>query len=92
MTSILFAIVRIYHNPQMQLSKYFPSQKKWKMRLVKCLKSSVSEQPSTINTFKDPKHSWNLYDNTFIIYFNHKAKIELEHVSLSDIWNLLRFC
>ena len=50
---------------------YFRNQKKQKMWLAKCLKSSISEHPSTINMFKGPKHCLKLPYNTFIIYFNH---------------------
>ena len=33
----------------------------------KCLKSPVSEDPSTSNMGKGPKHCWNLNDSTFTI-------------------------
>ena len=37
------------------------------MWLDKCLKSPVSEDPSTSNMVNGPKHCWNLSDSTFTI-------------------------
>ena len=39
--------------------------------LGKCLKSPVSEDPSTSNMVKMPKHCWNLPHSTFIIFVHH---------------------
>ena len=43
-------------------------QKTW---LDNCLKSPVSEDPSTINMVNVPKHSCNLSDSTFVIFIDH---------------------
>ena len=39
--------------------------------LDKCLKSAVSEDPSTSNMRKGPKHYWNMNDSTFTILIDH---------------------
>ena len=39
--------------------------------LDNCLKSAVSEDPSTSNMRKGPKHYWNLNDSTFTILIDH---------------------
>ena len=38
--------------------------------LDKCLKSPVSEDPSTSNMVNGPKHCWNLNDSTFTIFID----------------------
>ena len=43
-------------------------QKTW---LDNCLKSPVSENPSTSNMVRGPKHCWNLNDNTFTKLIDH---------------------
>ena len=45
-----------------------------KARLVKCLKSSVSEHLWTINMLKCPKDCWNLHESYFIIFFDQSEK------------------
>ena len=45
-----------------------PTLKSW---LDKCLKSPVSEDPSTSNMVNMPKHCRNLHHNTFIIFIDH---------------------
>ena len=42
-----------------------------KKRLDKCLKSHVSEDPSTSNTEEGPEHCSNVQDRTFTIFINH---------------------
>ena len=37
----------------------------------KCLKSPVSDIPSTSNMVNVPKHCWNLHHSTFIIFIDH---------------------
>ena len=46
----------------------FRTSKSW---LDKCLKSPVSEDPSTSNMVNVPRHCWNLHDSTFIEFINH---------------------
>ena len=41
------------------------------MCLDKCLKRLVSEYPSTSNMVNVPKHCWNLYYSTLMIFFLH---------------------
>ena len=42
--------------------------RKW---LGKCLKSPISEDPSTSNMISRLKHCWNLHDSTFIKFIDH---------------------
>ena len=37
----------------------------------KCLKSPISEEPSTSNIVNWPKHCWNLNSSTFTIFIDH---------------------
>ena len=41
------------------------------MWLDKCLKSPLSEDPSTSDMVNGPKHCWNLNDSTFTIFIDH---------------------
>ena len=50
---------------------YFRNFRLSKTWLDHCLKSAVSEHPSTFNMLKGRKHLWNLLDGTFIIFFHH---------------------
>ena len=50
---------------------YFWTDLLRKMWLDKCLKSSVSEDPSTRNMANGPKHCWNLNSSTFVIFIDH---------------------
>ena len=52
----------------------FPKLRTLKTWLNKCLKSLVSENPSTSNVGKVPKQCWNLYHRLFIIFFSHCKK------------------
>ena len=58
-----------------------------KRRLRKCLKSPVSEHPSTSNMVRGTKHSGNLSHTTFAIFIDHWKAIGVEKVSLSDMQN-----
>ena len=40
------------------------------MRLDKCLKSPIYEDPSTSNMVNGEKHCWNLSQGTFIIFID----------------------
>ena len=46
----------------------FPKLPTLKIWLDKCLKSPVSEDPSTNNMVNAPKHVLNLHHSTFIIF------------------------
>ena len=50
-----------------------------KRRLDKCLKSHVSEDPSTSNMEDGPKNSSNVDDGIFTIFINH-----CEHKSVGE--------
>ena len=50
---------------------YFQTYGLRKTRLDKCLKSPVSEDPSTSNMVNGPKHCWNPYGTTFTIFIEH---------------------
>ena len=54
--------------------------------LDKCLKSSFSEHPSTVNMLKGAKHLLNLDGSTFITFFIDLKERDLENVSLSNMW------
>ena len=55
--------------------------------LDKCLKSPVSEDPSTSNMVNVPKHYWNLHHSTFIIFLRHWP-VNFVRKSLSYYWSL----
>ena len=68
---------------------YFGNDGVWNMCLDKCLKSSVSEQSSTVNSANGPKHYLNMYDRTFIIYFHHSGGNWVgKYLCQWDMWNL----
>ena len=50
---------------------YFRNCGLWKTWLDQCLKSVVSEYPSTSNMVNAPKHCSNLNDGTFSIFIEH---------------------
>ena len=56
------------------------------IRLDKCLKSRVSEDPLTENKAIGPKHYWYLNSRAFILFFNHCE------VSFSDTQNPKGVC
>ena len=56
-----------------------PTPKRW---LGKCLKSLVSEDPSTSNMVNVPKYCPNLHHMTFILFYITVKSFELEKVSL----------
>ena len=55
--------------------------------LDKCLKSPVSEDPSTSNMVNVRKHYWNLHHSTFIIFLRHWPG-NFVRKSLSYYWSL----
>ena len=48
--------------------QYYRLTKTW---LDHYLKSAISELLLTVNMLKCPKDLWNLYENTFIIFFHY---------------------
>ena len=50
---------------------YFPNYQLRKTWLDQCLKSPISEDPSTDNMVIGPKHCCNLNDSTFTIFIDH---------------------
>ena len=58
-------------------------------RLGKCMKSPVSEGPSTNNMANVPKHCWTLHDSTFTMFIDPcKSNSRLKSLSLA-IRNIL---
>ena len=53
---------------------YFRHYRLRKTRLLKCLKSPVSQHFSTVNLLKSPKHCWKFHHPTFIILFCNSGK------------------
>ena len=49
----------------------FPKLRTLKTLFDECLKSPVSEDPLKSNLVNGPKHCWNLYHRTFIIFIKH---------------------
>ena len=49
-----------------------------KMWLDKCVKNAVSEDPCTRNIVNCPKHSYNLDDGNFTIFFDHSEHNSVE--------------
>ena len=60
------------------IAYYFRNYRRRKMWLEYCLKTPVSENHSTVNTLKGPKHYLNLIDSTFIIFFFILIETELQ--------------
>ena len=58
----------------------------------KCLRTPLSEDPSTINMVNVPKHRWYLHHITFIIFIVTAKSIELEKVPLIDMKTLYTAC
>ena len=48
------------------------------MWLDKCVKNAVSEDPCTRNIVNCPKHSYNLDDGNFTIFFDHSEHNSVE--------------
>ena len=75
MTSHSFVIVRICHN-------------QFKCNCLKDKKSTVIQHHSTAILLKSSKHLRNLHGNTCIIFLITLGKIELQNVSVNNMWNL----
>ena len=67
----------------------FGLRKAW---LGKRLRSLVLKHGSTVNMLKNPINCWNPHDCSFIISSFTVTEVELQNVSLSDIWNLRTVC
>ena len=65
----------------------FPKLRTLKTWLDKCLKSPVSEDPSTSNMVNVRKHYWNLHHSTFIIFLRHWPG-NFVRKTLSYYWSL----
>ena len=63
-----------------------------KTRLDKCLKSLVSEDPSTSNMVNGPKLRWNLNDRTFTTFINPCERNSVGKFSLNHMQNLRIVC
>ena len=63
-----------------------------KMSLIAYVFPKLQIAKETVNILYCLKHCWDLHDNTLIRFFHHFEKIELENVSLSDIWNFRTVC
>ena len=53
--------------------------------LGKCLKSTVSEDPSTSNMLNGPKHYWSVFDSSFIIFIDQLEGNLARKISVSDM-------
>ena len=67
---------------------FFPNYRLRKTWLDKLLKSLVSEHCSTVNMLKGPKHSWNLYGRTFVMFVPRWGKWSCK-ISPLVIWETL---
>ena len=54
----------------------------------KCLKTPVSDNPSTSNMVNGPKHWSNLNAGKFAIFIGHCESYSLEKLSLGDMQNI----
>ena len=64
---------------------YFRNWGLRKTSLNECLKSPVSDDPSTSSMVNETKHCWNLNDTTFSNLLINVKAVELEKISLSDM-------
>ena len=71
---------------KMTLIAYISLPKTW---LDECLKSPLSEHPSTVNILKGLKHMWNLHDSTSIRFRHHYDQNWLWKMSLLVICEIL---
>ena len=69
---------------------YFPNYGLRKMWLDNCLKSPVSEDPSTKYMANRPKHFWNLNESSYFIFIDHCERNWEGGKSLLVIWKILR--
>ena len=69
---------------------YFRNYRLSKFWLDRSLNSVVSEDPSTFNMLKSPKHLWNLHESTFIIFFSHSEDKMIPKISPLLKFEILR--
>ena len=69
---------------------YFRNYRLSKFCLDRSLNSVVSEDPSTFNMLKSPKHLWNLHESTFIIFFSHSEDKMIPKISPLLKFEILR--
>ena len=67
----LHQIFNIFKQKMIVIANVFPRLQTVKAWVDHSLKNAVSEDRLTFNMWKDPKHLWNLYGSTFIIFFDH---------------------
>ena len=68
---------------------YSRNYNRWRTCLDKCLKGLVSQDLSTTNMVNRPKHSCNLHDSTFIIFYWSLRSKMCWKKSLLVIYNIL---
>ena len=69
---------------------YFRNYWLWETYLLKYLKGTLPEHPSTVNVLTGSKHSWNLHDSTFILLLHHSEINWVgKRLSLSDMASIL---
>ena len=71
---------------------YFWTYQLLKTLLDKCLKSPVSEVPSTSNMVNVTEHCSKLKGSSFAIFIDHFEGIQFEKTSLSGMQNLRTLC
>ena len=76
----LYLILNIFKNRWRSYLMYFWTYGLRKTWLDKCLKSPVSEDPSTSNMVNGQKHCWNVEDSTFAIFIDPCAGKNLRTV------------
>ena len=72
------------------IANVFPKLQTVKFWLDRSLNSVVSEDPSTFNMLKSPKHLWNLHESTFIIFFSHSEDKRIPKISPLLKFEILR--
>ena len=77
----LVEILNILKQKMTFIDLVFPKLRTPKTFLDKCLKSPVSENPSTSNMVNRTKHCWNMHQSTFIIFIDHNPNnwVEKRH-------------
>ena len=71
---------------------YFRNYRLRKIWLDQCLKSCVSEDPSTDNMANESKHSSNLNESSFRTIINHSKGSSIGKVCFRDIQNTKTVC
>ena len=66
----LFYILEIFQNKMTLTAFVFPKVHTLKRWLDNCLKSPLSEDPSTSNMVNVPRHCWNLHHSNFVTFID----------------------